>query len=85
MAQRAPRRDLTGKRQRHAHPAALRAELGGVVEAVNKGPHLDLMRDACYILPEGAFLRFLFYGYVSMLTLWMVMASVGFWFSSTAV
>ena len=34
----------------------------------------------------GAFLRFLFfYGYVSMLTLWMVMASVGFWFSSTAV
>ena len=33
----------------------------------------------------GAFLCFLFYEYVSMLTLWMVMASVGFWFSSTAV
>ena len=33
----------------------------------------------------GAFLRFLFYGCVSMLTLWMVMASAGFWFSSTAV
>ena len=33
----------------------------------------------------GAFLRFLFYGCVSILTLWMVTASVGFWFSSTAV
>ena len=33
----------------------------------------------------GAFLRFLFYGYVSILTLWMVMASAGFRFSSTAV
>ena len=33
----------------------------------------------------GAFLRFFLYEYVSMLTLWMVMASVGFWFSSTAV
>ena len=32
----------------------------------------------------GAFLRFLFYGYVSMLTLWKEMASEGFWFSSTA-
>lgn len=52
MAQRAPRRDLSGKKA----PTA-----------------------------TGAFLRFLFYGCVSMLTLWMVMASVGFWFSSTAV
>ena len=32
----------------------------------------------------GAFLRFLFYGYVSLLSLWMVLGSVCFWFSSTA-
>ena len=75
MAQRAPRRDLTGKRQRHRKgPSDRRWKAILVFSLRKKAP-----------TATGASLRFLFYGYVSMLTLWMVMASVGFWFSSTAV
>ena len=49
-----------------------------------RAPRRDLSSKKAPIA-TGAFLRFLFYGYVSMLTLWMVMAPAGFWFSSTAV